>query len=72
MRAYTFDYEASDGKVCCFYADTRKRRLLIAWASGNWSTKGKERKIPLWITRKGELFAWRLAVRFGKRKEAIE
>lgn len=71
MRAYTFTHEVSDGAVRCLYVDFGKRRLLIAYASENWYDEDKPRKIPLWVT-KGEVFAGRLAIRFGRRKDVTK
>lgn len=56
--------EAPDGPISCTYIDVINTRILIAISAVNWYTKGKPRKIPLWISREG-LFAWRLAIKIG-------
>lgn len=63
--------EAPDGPIRCTYIDVFGMRILIAISQANWYTKGKPRKIPLWISRKG-LFAWKLAIRVGKKPRGTQ
>jgi hypothetical protein len=65
-----FIKQAPDGPVTCRYLDIFGLRLLVAISSRNWYSSDKQRKVPLWVSRKG-LFAWRVAARIGKRKEVV-
>lgn len=65
IRLVKYVKEAPDGPISCSYIDVINIRVLIAISAVNWYTKGKPRKIPIWISRKG-LFAWRLAIKIGR------
>lgn len=67
MIVVRYNTEIEDGIVKSTYIDVGKYRALLSLSHKNWYTKGKDRFIPIWISKKG-LFIYRLAIRIGKCK----
>ncbi|KAA6472146.1 hypothetical protein DX928_22220 [Bacillus swezeyi] len=51
-------------KVRCLYIDVFRFRILTVYSDTVWYTKGKTRKVPVWISDNG-LFFYKLAIRIG-------
>lgn len=67
MNIFRYDQESSDGLVRCLYIDINDFRMLFALSESVWYTKGKERRIPVFMNKKG-LFIYKLGIRLGFRR----
>ncbi|MGG1659509.1 hypothetical protein [Brevibacillus sp. NRS-1366] len=65
MFVVKYDTKIEEGIVKSTYIDIGKFRILMSLSHKNWYTKGKQRIIPIWISKKG-LFVYRIAIRIGK------
>lgn len=71
IHVTTSRHKAQDGYIRSLYVAVRQFRLLISWADSNWHTKGKPRKIPIFLNKHG-LFVYRLAIRITKIRKEVE
>lgn len=64
MKRFYIRYNRNmdDGVIKVLYFYIGRFRLLCSWASEDWTTEGKVRRIPIWISKKG-LFIYRLAIK---------
>lgn len=71
IYATIHNFETNDGYVKALYLAVSKLRLMLAWAENNWYTKGKERKIPIWINKHG-LFIYRFSCKVKLMKKEAQ
>lgn len=58
-------YKHVDGEVIkSMYIYLNKYIVIFSLAESNWFTKGKKRKIPIWISKRS-LYIYRLAIRIS-------
>lgn len=61
MYIAKFIKETSTEDIKCMTVAISKLQITFALAKNMWKTKGKERLIPIWVSKKG-LFIFKLAI----------